>query len=99
MIVPATEENLGLFNRLIGELLSGRMTRNGFHQWEITLLLDMEQCHIRRSMRRETLRRYQRAVHRAVERGSQQIMFLSEYLETKQPRRGAPVTEITRLAS
>jgi hypothetical protein len=44
------------------------------------LLLDIEKCQIRDSARENTLRRYQRAVQRQLERGASTPMKLSEYL-------------------
>jgi hypothetical protein len=71
------------FNRLITELLRGRMQRNVFQPWEIEILLDIEACHLRESSRRETLRRYQKAANRFVERGGRSLLKLSDYLAKK----------------
>ncbi|MCL4792952.1 MAG: hypothetical protein KJZ84_00240 [Bryobacteraceae bacterium] len=71
------------FNRLIAELLRGRMQRNTFQPWEIEILLDIEACHVRESSRRETLRRYQKAANRYVERGGRSLLKLSDYLAKK----------------
>src|SRR5437763_15745107 len=35
---------LGRFNRLIGELARGAITRNNFAPWEIELLVDIDTC-------------------------------------------------------
>ena len=78
---------LAQFNRLIQELLRGNMNRNTFRPWEIDILLDIEACQIRDATRRETLRRYQRAVKRQMEKGASKPMKLSEYLESLQARR------------
>jgi hypothetical protein len=78
---PASpEEILTQFNRLIRELMRGKINRNTFRPWEIELLLDIEKCQIRDSARENTLRRYQRAVQRQLERGASTPMKLSEYL-------------------
>jgi len=61
--LPDSDAVLAQFNRLIQELLRGSMNRNTFRPWEVELLLDIEACHLRDSSRRETLRRYQRAVY------------------------------------
>ena len=37
---------LNRFNRLIGELLRGAISRNAFQPWEVELLLDLETCQI-----------------------------------------------------
>jgi hypothetical protein len=81
------ETVLAQFNRLIQELLRGNMNRNTFRPWEIDLLLDIETCEIRDATRRETLRRYQRAVQRQMEKGASKPMRLSEYLESLRARR------------
>lgn len=81
------ETVLAQFNRLIQELLRGNMTRNTFRPWEIDILLDIEGCQIRDATRRETLRRYQRAVVRQMEKGGNTPMKLSEYLESLRARR------------
>jgi hypothetical protein len=78
---------LAQFNRLIQELLRGNVSRNTFRQWEIDILLDIETCEIRDVTRRETLRRYQRAVQRQMEKGADKPMKLSEYLESLRARR------------
>lgn len=79
------------FNRLIQELLRGNMNRNTFRPWEIELLLDIEDCNLRDSNRREILRRYQKAVQRHVDRGATSLLKLSEYLERNRARRAALV--------
>jgi hypothetical protein len=78
---------LAQFNRFIQELLRGNVNRNTFRQWEIDILLDIETCEIRDVTRRETLRRYQRAVQRQMEKGANRPMMLSEYLESLRVRR------------
>ena len=74
------------FNRLVQELLRGSMKRNCFRRWEIEILLDIESCDIGRSNRRETLRRYQRAVQRQFDKGEILPMKFSEYLQTRRTR-------------
>jgi hypothetical protein len=79
--LPDSDAVLAQFNRLIQELLRGNMHRNTFRPWEVELLLDIEACNLRDSSRRETLRRYQRAVQRHMEKGARLPLKLSEYLE------------------
>jgi len=81
------ESLLPQFNRLINELLRGTMSRNTFQPWEIALLLDIETCNLKDSNRREVLRRYQKAVQKQVERGTNSMLKLSEYLERNRARR------------
>jgi hypothetical protein len=89
--LPDSETVLAQFNRLIQELLRGNMHRNTFRPWEIELLLDIEACNLRDSSRRETLRRYQRAVQRHMDKGARLPLKLSEYLEAvKAKRNGQP---------
>jgi hypothetical protein len=79
--LPDSDAVLAQFNRLIQELLRGNMHRNTFRPWEVELLLDIEGCNLRDSSRRETLRRYQRAVQRHMEKGARLPLKLSEYLD------------------
>jgi hypothetical protein len=78
-----SEARLNRFNRLMQELIRGNMNRNTFHPWEIEILLDIEACQIREPVKRETLRRYQKAVQRAMEKGAPTPFRLSEYLDGK----------------
>ena len=82
-----SEVVLNRFNKLLQELIRGNMTRNTFQPWEIEILLDIETCQLREVVRRETLRRYQKAVQRAMEKGAPEPPKLSEYLEQNKLRR------------
>jgi len=64
-------------------LIRGNMNRNTFQPWEIEILLDIDACQIREPVKRETLRRYQKAVQRAMEKGAPTPLRLSEYLNGK----------------
>lgn len=86
--LPDSDAVLAQFNRLIQELLRGNMHRNTFRPWEIELLLDIESCNLRESSKRETLRRYQKAVQRHMEKGARLPLKLSEYLEAVKAKRG-----------
>jgi len=87
--VPDSDAILAQFNRLIQELLRGQLQRNTFRPWEVALLLDIEGCGLRDAARRETLRRYQRAVQRHMEKGGAAPLKLSEYLESVKAKRTA----------
>jgi hypothetical protein len=87
--LPDSDAVLAQFNRLIQELLRGNMQRNTFRPWEVDLLLDIESCNLRESSKRETLRRYQKAVQRHMEKGARLPLKLSEYLEAVKNKRGA----------
>src|SRR6202049_3172825 len=93
--LPDSDAVLAQYNRLVQELLRGNMHRNTFRPWEIELLLDIESCNLREASKRETLRRYQKAVQRQMEKGARLPLKLSEYLEglkTKDRAPNAPMT-------
>src|SRR5579883_3466877 len=87
--LPDSEAVLAQFNRLIQELLRGNMHRNTFRPWEIELLLDIEACNLREASKRETLRRYQKAVQRHMDKGARLPLKLSEYLDAVKSKRAA----------
>jgi hypothetical protein len=87
--LPDSDAVLAQFNRLVQELLRGNMHRNTFRPWEVELLLDIESCNLRESAKRETLKRYQRAVQRQMEKGGRLPLKLSEYLENVKAKRAA----------
>jgi hypothetical protein len=89
----SSEAQLNRFNRLMQELIRGNMSRNTFQRWEIEILLDIDACQIREPVKRETLRRYQKAVQRAMERGAPTPLRLSEYLNGKKGGAGAPAPD------
>jgi len=80
---PNSEAVLTRFNKLMQDLVRGTLNRNTFQPWEIGILLDIEACNLRDAVRRETLRRYQKAVQRAMEKGAPNPFLLSEYLNGK----------------
>ncbi len=86
-VTTDSEAVLYRFNRLVQDLLRGTMKRNTFRPWEIELLLDIDACDLNGSNRRETLRRYQRAVIRQMEGGGSTPMLLSEYLVNRRSRK------------
>jgi hypothetical protein len=88
-MIPDDDAVLAQFNRLIQEVLRGNMARNTFRPWEVELLLDIEACGLRDAARRETLRRYQRAVQRHMEKGGKAPLKLSEYLDSVRAKREA----------
>ncbi len=85
--LPDSDAVLAQFNRLIQELLRGNMHRNTFRPWEIEILLDIEACNLKDSTKRETLKRYQKAVQRHMEKGARLPLKLSEYLENLRAKR------------
>jgi hypothetical protein len=78
-----SEAILARFNKLVNDLLRGTMNRNTFQPWEIEILLDIEACNLKDAVGRETLRRYQKAVQRSMEKGASTPLRLSEYLSNK----------------
>ena len=78
-----SEVMLTRFNKLLQELVRGTMSRNTFQPWEIEILLDIEACNLRDGVKKETLRRYQKAVQRAMEKGAPTPFPLSQYLHGK----------------
>jgi hypothetical protein len=85
-MLPETQDAevvLHRFNKLLQELVRGNVSRNTFQPWEIEILLDIEACNLREAVKRETLRRYQKAVQRAMEKGARTPFKLSQYLEGK----------------
>ena len=91
-----SEARLNRFNRLMQELIRGAMNRNTFQPWEIDILLDIEACQIREPVKRETLRRYQKAVQRSMEKGAPMPLRLSEYVGNKKsPHTPTPPSEDT----
>jgi hypothetical protein len=92
--LPDSDAVLAQFNRLIQELLRGNMHRNTFRPWEIELLLDIENCNLRETNKRETIKRYQKAVQRHMEKGARLPMKLSEYLDNVKAKRATqPATD------
>ena len=87
--LPDSETVLAQFNRLIQELLRGNMNRNTFRPWEIEILLDIENCQLKDTNKRETLRRYQKAVQRHMDRGARLPLKMSEYLDNQKNKRVA----------
>ena len=86
-MVHDSEAVLARFNKLMQEMLRGNISRNTFHAWEVELMLDIEACDLRDGPRREILRRYQKAVQRAMEKGAAGPFKLSEYLNQQKARR------------
>lgn len=84
--LPELEARLVQFNKLMAELIRGRIRRTTFQPWEIDLLLDIEACDLRDANRRELLKRYQRAANKFVDRGGRSMLKLSEYLEKRHRR-------------
>lgn len=75
------EEVLAQFNRLIEDLLAGKMQRCKFQAWEIDILLDVVTCDLNRFRKADViLRQYQEAVQTQMAKGALLPMRLSEFL-------------------
>jgi hypothetical protein len=74
------ELTLNRFNRLIGEVTRGALARNSFQPWEAEILMDLENCHLKRRRRTDILRQYQKAVERQLRNSFDPPMKLSEFL-------------------
>jgi hypothetical protein len=71
---------LNRFNRLMGEITRGTITRNVFQPWEIDLLLDIDSCPLNRRRHLEIIRQYQKAVGRQLEAGPGPPIRLAVFL-------------------
>ena len=63
------------------------MRRHTFTQWELELLLDLQNCKIRKSARAEMLRRYLKAVQVNLSEDGSTLLRLSTFLEREAQRR------------
>src|SRR5579871_2093837 len=88
-----TDASLAQFNDLIQALLSGELRRTNFRSWEMQVLLDIEACDLPKSKFSNTLKRYQKAVHRHAAKGLGFPLLLSEYLESKGSQRKPAAAE------
>ena len=71
------------FNRLVKELLQGKVQRTCFQPFEVELLVDLEECGLTPSRRDEVLRRYQRAVTKQLEKGQMPPVRFAEFLSPR----------------
>lgn len=85
--VHDTEIVLAQFHRLMNDLIKGNFNRNTYQPWEIQVLLDIQGTAPDDAQQRDLLKRYQKAVQRAYEKGAKMPMLLSEYLESLKLRR------------
>jgi hypothetical protein len=78
--ITERELMLNRFRKLLSEITRGVSSRNTFLPWEVEILLDLETCDVFARRRPETLRQYERAVERQLERGPGPPMKLSDFL-------------------
>ena len=73
------------------------MRRHTFNQWELELLLDLQNCKARKSARAELLRRYLKAVQLQLSEDGSTLLRLSTFLEREAQRRsGLPSQALQR---
>jgi hypothetical protein len=70
------------FSQLVYEIIGGSLRRHTFTPREMELLLDLEQCTIRKSARPELLRRYLRAVQQQRSEDNTRPLRLSVFIQT-----------------
>lgn len=61
-MITADVQEITAINQLVQELIAGTVRRSTFTQWELELLLDLQNCRVRKASRPDMLRRYMRAV-------------------------------------
>ena len=77
------------FRHLMQDVARGHTQRNSFLPWEIEILLDIRQCALRDSYRKQTIERYRKAAERQLRGGASSLLKLSEYLESCREKRAA----------
>ena len=78
---------LNRFRRLVGELARGTMPRTTFQPWEVSILVDIQNCNLESRRLRDVLRQYERSVEHQLEEGPGPPLLLSEFLQRKSTRR------------
>jgi hypothetical protein len=78
------------FSQFVQEVIGGAVRRHTFTEWELGLLLDLQNCAVRKSARADLLRRYLKAVHRDFSAGAASPLRLAVFLERRKQhcRRG-----------
>jgi hypothetical protein len=81
---PDGENVLVQFNRLIEELLAGKMQRCKFQTWEIDILLDIMSCDLGQFADADgVLRQYREAAQQQLENGAPLPMRFSNFLASR----------------
>jgi hypothetical protein len=78
-----SETVLARFNRLLQDVLQGSTRRNTFLQWEVDLLLDIDNCRLRDTALKRELQRYRNAVQRHMGRGERLPPKFSDFLQSR----------------
>ncbi len=73
--------DLTSFSQLVQEIIVGVVRRNTFTPLELELLLDLQNCRIRKSARADVLRRYLKALQQQFALDGSNPLRLSYFLE------------------
>jgi hypothetical protein len=84
------ELTISRFQRLVGELMRGTVSRTVFQPWEVEILVDAQNCDLPEKRRIGILRRYYAEASKQLEREGGIPMKLSEYLEQRKKKRRPP---------
>jgi hypothetical protein len=68
------------FERFMREVTTGSLRRNAFQNWEIELLIDIQQVRVERGRSEQLMRRYRQAARKFIERSHGQLLTMSDYL-------------------
>jgi hypothetical protein len=80
--------DLASFSQLVHEVIGGSVRRHTFTQWELELLLDLQNCKMRKAARTDMLRRYLKAVQQQLSQDGATLLRLSAFLEREGQGRG-----------
>lgn len=93
-MITADAQEITAINQLVQELIAGTVRRSTFTQWELELLLDLQNCRVRKASRPDMLRRYLRAVQlQYVKYPAATPLRLATFLGWEAKRRNTPGPE------
>lgn len=93
-MITADAQEITAINQLVQELIAGTVRRSTFTQWELELLLDLQNCRVRKASRPDMLRRYLRAVQlQHVKYPAATPLRLATFLGWEAKRRNMPGPE------
>ncbi len=93
-MIIADAQEITAINQLVQELIAGTVRRSTFTQWELELLLDLQNCRVRKASRPDMLRRYLRAVQlQYVKYPAATPLRLATFLGWEAKRRNTPGPE------
>jgi hypothetical protein len=79
--------DLASFTQLVQELIGGVVQRHVFSRPELELMLDLETCRLRKSVRADVLRRYLRAVQQQLAEGTASPLRFALFLHRENQQR------------